>query len=223
MKKHKVKILETFPVTHDVKCFRTEKPSGYDFSPGQATEVFLDHPDWNEEGRPFTFTNLPDEEYLEFIIKAYPEHDGVTKQIHRLDAGDHFLVSEVFGAINYQGEGLFIAGGAGITPFISIFRMIATEGDFGSTRLIFGNKTQADIILHDELKEMLGDDLTNVLSDESADGFRSGFITREMIVDHLKKSHSKVYLCGPPKMMEQVMGHLEELEVSEDSIVKEEM
>lgn len=223
MKKHKVKILETFLVTHDVKCFRTEKPSGYDFSPGQATEVFLDHPDWKDEGRPFTFTNLPEEEYLEFIIKAYPEHDGVTEQIHRLDIDDHFMVSEVFGAISYQGEGLFIAGGAGITPFIAIFRKIASERAFGSTRLIFGNKTQADIILHDELKEMLGDNLTNVLSDESVDGFRSGLITREMIVDHLKKDHSKVYVCGPPKMMEQVMGHLEELEVSEDSIVKEDL
>jgi len=223
MIKYKVKILEAFPVTHDVKSFRTEKPAGFDFTPGQATEVFLDDPDWKEEGRPFTFTNLPDEEYLEFTIKGYPEHNGVTEQIHKLGVGDHFLVSEVFGAIHYQGEGLFIAGGAGITPFISILRKMNAEGELGTTGLIFGNKTQADIILHDELKEMLGDRMVNVLSDESAEGFRSGMITRELIVDHLKRSHEKVYVCGPPKMMEAVLGHLEALEIKGDMIVKEEV
>jgi len=222
MKKHMVEILEIFPITHDVKCFRTEKPGGYDFEPGQATEIFLDHEDWRDEGRPFTFTNLPDEDYLEFIIKEYPDHEGVTRELHKLNPRDTLLLDEVFGAIKYSGEGLFIAGGAGVTPFISILRMLKEKDQLNNNKLIFGNKTSADIILHDELKEMLGDNLIHIFSDESSDEYRSGLISRELIVDHLNSDHSRIYLCGPPPMMKKVKGYLEDLEISSDNIVEEE-
>lgn len=223
MKKHRVQILEVFPVTHDVKCFRTEKPKNYSFKPGQATEVFLDREEWKEEGRPFTFTNQPEDPFLEFIIKEYPDHEGVTRELHTLDPGDHFLVSEVFGAIKYDGPGLFIAGGAGVTPFISILRRLRDDKDLEGDALIFANRTSADIILHDELKEMLGDRLVNILSDESSEQYRSGMISRELIVDHLKRPHEKIYLCGPPPMMEAVHNYLTELQISEDSIVEEDV
>ncbi len=222
MEKHKVEILEIFPITHDVKCFRTEKPEGYDFEPGQATEIFLDHEDWQDEGRPFTFTNLPDEDYLEFIIKEYPDHEGVTRELHKLNPRDTFMLGEVFGAIKYSGDGLFIAGGAGVTPFISILRMLREKSLLNNSKLIFGNKTSADIILHDELNDMLEENLIHILSDESAEGYRSGLISKELIVDNIKKSHSKIYLCGPPAMMKALKGHLEELEISTDNIVAEE-
>jgi ferredoxin-NADP reductase len=222
MEKHKVEILDIFPITHDVKCFRTEKPARFDFEPGQATEIFLDHEDWRDEGRPFTFTNLPHEDYLEFIIKEYPDHEGVTRELHKLKPRDTLLLDEVFGAIKYSGEGVFIAGGAGITPFISILRMLREKVQLNNNRLIFGNKTSADIILHDELNDMLGENLINILSDESAEGYRSGLISRELIVDNLKTSHSKIYLCGPPPMMKAVKGHLADLELSTDNIVEEE-
>ena len=69
---------------------------------------------------------------------------------------------------------------------------------------------------------MLGNNMTNILSDESTDEYRNGFISRELIVDHLKVPDSKVYVCGPPKMMEKVLEHLDELEVAKEAIVKEE-
>lgn len=223
MKKQKVQILEIFPVTHDVKCFRTEKPEDYSFEPGQATDVFLDSEKWKDEGRPFTFTNQPEDPFLEFIIKEYPDHEGVTREIHTLNPGDHFLVSEVFGAIKYSGPGLFIAGGAGVTPFISILRKLHQEQQMESNSLIFANRTSADIILHDELKDMLGDRLINILSDESSDQYLTGMVSRELIVDHLKRPHEKIYLCGPPPMMKAVHEYLTELEISADSIVEEDL
>lgn len=222
MNKQKVQILEVFPVTHNVKCFRTEKPDDYTFEPGQATEIFLDKEQWKDEGRPFTFTNQPADPFLEFIIKEYPDHEGVTQEIHTLNPGDHLLIGDVFGAIKYSGPGLFIAGGAGITPFIAILRKLHRDEQLEQNSLIFANLTSADIILHDELQEMLGDRFTNVLSDESSDDYGSGFVTRELIVDHLKRPHEKLYLCGPPPMMEAVHKHLTDLEVSDDSIVEEE-
>src|ERR1700753_4051775 len=120
--KNIVKILAIQQVTHDVKCFRFEKPQGFKFVPGQATDVAINKPGMEEEVRPFTFTALQDEPYLEFTIKRYESHHGVTDKLHQLIPGDELIIADAWGAIEYKGPGYFIAGGAGITPFIAILR-----------------------------------------------------------------------------------------------------
>src|SRR3954471_12065373 len=157
-----VRILDIHEVTHDVKCIRLEKPDVYVFTPGQATEVSVNKPGWEEEKRPFTFTCLNEEHYLEFTIKGYFDHDGVTKQIHGLNVGDELIIRDVWGTISYNGPGYFIAGGAGITPFIAILRQLHKDNKLAGNKLLFGNKTAADIIYKDELTSMLGADLINV-------------------------------------------------------------
>ena len=117
---HIVKILETEYVTHNVKRFKLSKPDSYKFKPGQATDIVINLPGWKEERRPFTFTGLNDWDTLEFTIKIYNDHNGVTNELGKLHAGDELILHDVFGAINYKGEGVFIAGGAGVTPFIAI-------------------------------------------------------------------------------------------------------
>src|SRR5580700_5259979 len=124
---HIVKIREIRPVTHNVKSFRIEKPANYIFTPGQATDVSINKKGWEEEKRPFTFTCLNDDKYLEFTIKSYKDHKGVTNQLYLLKEGDELIIRDVWGAISYKGDGYFIAGGAGITPFIAILRQLKKE------------------------------------------------------------------------------------------------
>ena len=69
---HIVKIKSIEHLTHDVLKIVTEKPSMYSFTPGQATEISINKVSWRNELRPFTFTCLPDSDYLEFAIKTYP-------------------------------------------------------------------------------------------------------------------------------------------------------
>ena len=87
MEVHIVKILSIDQVTHDVKRFRIEKPDGYSFIPGQATEVSVNTPELKNEKRPFTFTCLNSKPYLEFTIKIYPSHNGITNELGKLDPG----------------------------------------------------------------------------------------------------------------------------------------
>jgi ferredoxin-NADP reductase len=54
---------------------------------------------------------------------------------------------DVFGAIAYKGQGVFIAGGAGVTPLICIFRNLQLKNEIRGNMLIFANKTKEDIIL----------------------------------------------------------------------------
>lgn len=222
IKNQKLQILSIEAITHDVKSFRIQKPDAISFQPGQATEISIDRDGWREKGRPFTFTSLPEDDYLEFVIKSYPSHQGVTQQLHQLEEGDSLILNDIFGAIQYKGKGLFIAGGAGITPFISIFRQLKRKGELEGNRLLFGNKTRADIILEKEFKEMLGDDFTNVLSDDKKGPYLSGLITRELIVDHIAVPGENIYVCGPPQMMDHVMEHLSALEIPDDIIVADE-
>jgi ferredoxin-NADP reductase len=146
MEEHILKIRSIDKVTHDVFQFRLDRPDNYAFTPGQATEVAVNKPGWTEERRPFTFTCLPDADFLEFTIKTYPSRKGVTNQLLQLRPGDELILHDVWGAISYQGEGIFIAGGAGITPFLSIFRYLRTQNKIKGNKLIFANKTIADII-----------------------------------------------------------------------------
>src|SRR5690606_10696471 len=85
---HIVKILSVEAVTHDVKRFRVEKPADYRFLPGQATEVTIHQEGWLDKRSPFTFTSLNAEEALEFTIKIYDDHQGVTHRLGQLTPGD---------------------------------------------------------------------------------------------------------------------------------------
>lgn len=220
MEKHIVKILAIRKVTHDVKRFRVEKPEGYSFIPGQATEVSVNTPELKDEKRPFTFTCLNREPYLEFTIKIYPSHNGVTNELGKLKTGAELIIRDVWGAISYKGKGVFIAGGAGVTPFISIFRDLRAKDEISGNRLIFANKTKADIILENELRDMLGDAFINILSDEKDNAYFHGMITEDFLKDNIGNSKN-FYLCGPPPMIDAVKKQLATLGVGENSITLE--
>ena len=126
---HIVRITRIENVTHNVKRFQFEKPAGYHFTPGQATDVSINKDGWREELRPFTFTALNEWPFLEFTIKMYSDHPGVTNELNTLQPGDELIIRDAWGAIEYKGPGYFIAGGAGITPFIAILRQLKKENN----------------------------------------------------------------------------------------------
>jgi ferredoxin-NADP reductase len=223
MEKHTVRVLDTGFANHNVKTFHLERPGDYDFTPGQATEVSINKNGWSDEKRPFTFTSLPDEGHLEFTIKIYSSHEGVTNQLAGVKKGDELILHEVFGAIQYKGEGIFIAGGAGVTPFIAIFRSLYNDGNIDGNKLIFGNKTEKDIILKQEFDKMLGDHFINVLSDEDKRPYDHGLIDRGFLEEQIVNKDQYFYVCGPPKMMDMVLKALEEIGIDEKYIVKEDL
>ncbi|MDX1637802.1 MAG: FAD-binding oxidoreductase [Balneolaceae bacterium] len=219
-----VTIKEIEQVTHDVERFRTDKPKGYEFEPGQATELAINKEGWCDEKRPFTFTSLNEEPDLEFIIKIYEDHDGVTKQIGRLSKGDQFIIGDAWGTIQYKGPGVFVAGGAGVTPFIAILRDRYKNGDIEGNKLVFSNKTDRDIILEEEFREMLGDDFINAITDEPTDDYiyLDGFIDKAFLEEQIDNFDQPFYICGPMPFNMAMMDHLEALGADPDALVFEE-
>jgi ferredoxin-NADP reductase len=216
-----VKILSAKYVTHNVRQFRLEKPSGYSFIPGQATELSINIDGWQDEKRPFTFTCLNSDDYLEFTIKTYTDHDGVTNQLSKLNAGDEVIIRDVWGAIEYKGEGYFIAGGAGITPFLAILRQLNNDGAIGNNKLFFSNKTDKDIILADELKSMLGQNAHFTITNQKDSIYDQRRINADFLKAEIKDFSKHFYVCGPDAMVEDISGLLAELGADTESVVFE--
>ena len=216
-----VEVKSVHKVTHNVIKIVTDKPPYYNFWSGQATDVSINKPGWSSKRNPFTFTSIPADDYLEFTIKLYPKHDGVTNELRHLKKDDRLIIRDVYGAINYTGEGVFIAGGAGITPFMSIIRHLHTINELGANKLIFANKTKDDIIYEEELKSYFGKNFLNILSDEKLDGYDYGHIDAKLISQQIFNSNNYFYICGPEPMMQAVDKQLASLEISADYIVKE--
>jgi len=221
MANHIVRISEIIERTHNVRTYRVNKPNGFNFTPGQATDLSLRIEGWENEKRPFTFTCLPGDNYLEFTIKTYNDHDGVTHHLGMAKPGDEFEISDAWGAIEYKGEGVFIAGGAGITPFISIFRNLKSRKQIGNNRLIFSNKTDSDIILKDEFEQMLGENFFNIITEQNDTKYFKGRIDKKFLETNITNFQQHFYVCGPDPFNAAILKYLEELGAKADSLVFE--
>lgn len=217
----KVKVLSIEHITHDVLRIRFEKPKGFNFTPGQAADISINKPGWEDKLSCFTFTSLPDEKDLEFTIKTYPERKRVTNELLSTNVGDELILQDPFGDIKYKGSGMFLAGGAGITPFIAILKELQKEDKISGNKLIFANKKSADIIDKTYFEKILGDNFITILSDENIDGHEHGYISDELIKKYQGENIQYYYLCGPPPMMEAVEMQLSALGIEDEHIVKE--
>jgi cytochrome-b5 reductase len=216
-----VTLLQSEFVTHDVKRFIVDRPASFRFQPGQGVELAINRPELEDQGRPFTPTSLTEDRVLEFTIKNYPEHQGITRELHRLTPGADLLMSEPFGTIQYRGPGVFIAGGAGITPFLAILRQLAHRGELNGNSLIFSNNTRDDIICEKELRHYLGDRCILTCTAEASPGYENRRVDKVFIAENIRDFGQNFYVCGPPGMMESVNGALQELGANPQNLVFE--
>jgi len=217
-----VNLLMSQFVTHDVKHFIVSKPPGFSVAPGQGVELAINRPGLSEQGRPFTPTGLASDRVLEFTIKGYADHaDGVTRLLHQLEPGAELLMSEPFGTISYQGPGVFITGGAGITPFLAILRDLGRRGELDQQTLIFSNKTPRDVICENELRHLLGERCLLLCSGVEAAGYAHRRVDRAYLEESIADFDQRFYVCGPPPFMEAVNAALSDLGAQSESLVFE--
>ena len=220
---HELAVTEIEALTGDVYRLRLDRPEGYRFTPGQATDLAIDRDGMRDETRPFTFTSRPGDPFLEFTIKSYPAHEGVTALIPTLKPGDCLRIGDPWGAIRDEGPGVIIAGGAGLTPFIPILRERRRMGWLTGMTLIEADKTWDALILRDEWRAMPGLDAVFVLEDEDHEECERGRVDRALLERHGVTPATLVYLCGPPPMMEAVTGALRSIGVPERQVVQEDL
>jgi len=217
---HTLTLQEIEQVTPDTYRLMFNRPEDFSFEAGQATEMAILKDGLRDEGRKFTMTSRPADPHLEFVIKSYPDHEGVTAEIPNLQMTDQVSATDPFGAITDHGPGVFLAGGAGITPFISILRKQQQEGA-GEARLIFANKSPEDIILRDMWQSMASVDETFVVDEGDAPDIRTGHIDKPMLEELVDEKDQPFYICGPHPFVDAVRDALGDIGVADDRIVTE--
>ena len=113
-------------------------------------------------------------------------------------------------SIRDRGHILAIAGGSGVTPFLSMINAIRESSEDFRLTLVYGARTRAHIPFD---PEAFRDDKVRVvvvLSEEEAEGFRSGFITADLLKDYIDDNTS-VFMCGPDAMYRFVRKELESI------------
>lgn len=205
-------------LTHDTYNLRLSPTRGAGFGhvPGQFAFLTLRREGLPTEAHPFTISSAPVADgSLSFIVK---ESGDFTSTVGRTRPGDAATVEGPYGRFSClfhdAGDLVLIAGGVGITPFLSVLRYLAVRGDDRRIMLIWGNKTEADITLPGEFSA-LAEKLPNltihhVLSEQADWPGERGYLDAAMLVRLLgevdRSRHA--YVCGPPVMMDSVTAAL---------------
>lgn len=119
-----------------------------------------------------------------------------------------------------------LAGGSGITPFVSMALAIAEGTEDFELTLLYGSRTREDIVLRDVLKECEKRangkiKIVYVLSDEEIDGYEYGFITKELIQKYKKEGTNSYFVCGPQAMYQFVSKEMSALHIQPKWIRRE--
>jgi propane monooxygenase reductase subunit len=217
-------------VTHDMchLVLRLIEPDEVKFFPGQYMDITVPGTD---QVRSFSMANTSSRDgTLEFVIKVYP--DGLFSEFldKQLAVGDRLELSGPFGVFTLRESDkdlVFVGGGAGMAPILSLLRSMADRGIDRKATFFYGARGQRDLCFEDELQAIAGK-LPNFsyvpalsdadLADEDWAG-ENGLITdvvKRLTGGNLSGAHA--YVCGPPPMVEAALPLLETLGVEDKRV-----
>ena len=198
------------PLTHDIRRLVLRVEGEMPFRCGQYVDIRIPG---TEEYRSFSMANLPSEDgRLEFMIKLYPggRFSGLLTE-GSLQPGDELEVKGPYGVFTLRETErplLFIGGGAGMAPILSLLRSMTGGAVARPAAYYYGAREERDLFHLDELQELTGalPDFRFVpaLSHAEWEG-ETGLITD--VVDRCEAELAEVeaYLCGPPPMVDAAM------------------
>lgn len=219
IRKSPFRVVEVKQETHDTWSLFFEGRRK-DYKPGQFLIMRLVRNGRVSEAHPFTISSSPTDERLSVTIKSVGDFTSTVKDTKTGDYAYIDLPYGVFSFLNYDApELIFIAGGIGITPFMSMLRYICAKGLDRKVTLIWGNKTSKDIVFKQELEELQdkipGFKVVHVMSNQEDWQGEKGFIDTEKLKRHIDNFQvGQFFVCGPPPMMKKVIGYLKALGVS---------
>ncbi|MBD3350121.1 MAG: hypothetical protein GF364_01385, partial [Candidatus Lokiarchaeota archaeon] len=189
-------------------------------------------------GRAYSLVSSPNNlAYYEIAVKDLGSEGFVSHFLcNEVEVGDLLEVTEPLGQFYYSSifhgkRLLFLAGGCGVTPFISMLRDFYEKDTQFDVHMIYGCLTEKDILFYDELKKMAEEkpniDLTIVLSEvdkvkgNSWTGKR-GFITKEIIRDAMGTlDNTMIYIVGPDLMRDFLIKELDVFDLPQNKVIWE--
>ncbi|MEU0514246.1 2Fe-2S iron-sulfur cluster binding domain-containing protein [Amycolatopsis sp. NPDC006125] len=218
------------PVTHDMRhlVLKLVEPATLKYFPGQYLDFAVPGTD---QTRSFSMAGLPADGHLEFVVKIYP--GGLFSQF--LDTGvavgDRLEVTGPFGVFTLRDAPgaplVFVGGGAGMAPILSLLRSMAARGGEVAARrttFYYGARRKQDLCFEAELHELEQTlpafTYVPALSEPGDDDWdgETGLITDVVRRRETDLAGADAYVCGPPPMVEAALELLPALGVADKRI-----
>jgi len=209
---YRAALLEVEVLATGIHRFRFKLDRLASFLPGQYAIFDLG------EGirRCYSMCNLPGSDEVEFIAKYYAR--AGTKRLYALAVGDEIAIELPYGAAYLRetsADLVFMAGGTGIAPILSLLRQIVTSGKMAKRRIsvFYGAQTPQELVCLHELEalvEKLPEACLVPAVVEAPASFRAevGFVT-DAVSRHLKHMPPyNYYMAGPPPMVNAALNLL---------------
>jgi len=211
------------------------KQTGYEFVAGQYNTITLPHdnPDGRGIKRFFSVSSSPNNKEFLTITSRVTSNSSFKRKLLSLQKGEgvlfegprgHFVLKEV------NGEYVFLVGGIGITPLMSIVRFVNEENLPTKLTLFVSFSNLNEIIMYDEFKkiELQNPNIQIIYTitqpEKSLESWtgETGRITKEMILKYVSDNIKPYYyVVGPPQMVEGMMAIVQELDIPQERIIKE--
>jgi benzoate/toluate 1,2-dioxygenase reductase subunit len=187
------------------------------FLPGQYVNVSVPGTD---KHRSYSFSSVAGTRDASFLIRNLP--GGVmSSYLAKAQAGERVTITGPMGAFYLRPitrPQLWLAGGTGLAPFLSMLEQVAQQGTDQPITLYYAVTRAADLVELARLEALAAQigtlRLITILAAPEDDHPRKGFVTDHLTADDLCNDDADVYLCGPPPMVDAVRAHFGNLGVS---------
>ena len=226
-----VKLLRRDDVALGTMAFHFTKPAGFAFRPGQAIEVLL--PVENDERRTFSLVSAPFED--ELVVATRMRDSAFKRALKALPPGSPARLAGPFGSLTLHEDraraAVFIAGGIGITPFMSILRQAAQDRLAHRLLLIYSNRRPEDAAFLAELQQLeqrnahfrLVATMTEMAKSALPWHGETGLVDAGLVRRCTRELPAPIYyIVGPPGMVEAMQAVLHGAGVARDDIRTEE-
>lgn len=178
------------------------------FLPGQYVNVGIPG---TELTRSYSFSSAPGSRRAEFVVRNVPGGQMSGYLTGQAQAGSPMTFLGPFGSFYLrplQRPALFLAGGTGIAPFLSMLSVLAAQGFAQPVRLVYAVTNDADLVGVEELDRIAAAHpqfsyVTCVAAPESSHP-RKGYATAHVEPSWMNDGEVDLYLCGPPPMVDAV-------------------
>ncbi|WP_019139857.1 ferredoxin--NADP reductase [Noviherbaspirillum massiliense] len=235
MAAHETNLEKSREIAEGTMAFHFRKPAGFRFKPGQAIDLVLpdrENPEADSLRHAFSIVSAPHEE--ELIIATRMRDSAFKRALRALPVGSPAGIEGPFGSLGLHGDAarpaVFIAGGIGITPFMSMLRHAAHERLPHRLLLLYANRRPEDAAFLDELLQLekrngrfrLIAAMSRLHNSSRPWEGRTGYIDETLIRSVSADLPVPVYyLAGPPGMVDGMNSLLLRMDVAPEHICSE--
>ncbi len=223
-------------IAEGTMAFHFEKPTGFSFKPGQAMDVVLiDPPSTDAQSARHTFSIVSAPFQAELVVATRMRDSAFKRAFKSLPIGSPAKLEGPFGSLTLHNDrvrpAVFIAGGIGITPFMSILRQAAKHQLPQRLLLLYSNRRPEDAAFLAELQQLeqqnknfrLVATMTEMSKSARKWDGETSFVNADLVKRFVGDLAAPIYyVVGPPAMVEAMQEVLSRAGVAEDNIRTEE-